>query len=143
MGVKTKTQLLAERQVLRQLITAVVAASSDKDLQPQGMDYAVGICRHFALLFAAGASAPMPSVSGGADASCTARMSSLKELDPYLFLDALVEARVNHTGRSDYVVEPLGLLMSFICIHGYFFVAWWLRSPLVQQLDFLLVRSFL
>lgn len=36
MGVKTKTQLLAERSVLRQLITSVVAASADKDLREQG-----------------------------------------------------------------------------------------------------------
>ncbi len=91
MGVKTKTQLLAERQVLRQLITSVIAASSDKDLQPQGTKYMLGVCRHFALLFAAGASAPLSSVAAGAEASRTGKMSSLKELDPYLFLDALVE----------------------------------------------------
>ena len=36
MGVKTKTQLLAERTVLRQLITSVIAASADKDLNPKG-----------------------------------------------------------------------------------------------------------
>ena len=36
MGVKTKTQLLAERAVLRQLITSVIAASADKDLNPKG-----------------------------------------------------------------------------------------------------------
>ncbi|BDA47386.1 probable transcription-associated protein 1 [Coccomyxa sp. Obi] len=91
MGVKTKTQLLAERQVLRQLITSVIAASSDKDLQPQGTEYTLGVCRHFALLFAAGASAPLPSVAAGGEASRTGKVSSLKELDPYLFLDALVE----------------------------------------------------
>ncbi|EIE23491.1 hypothetical protein COCSUDRAFT_65942 [Coccomyxa subellipsoidea C-169] len=91
MGVKTKTQLLAERQVLRQLITSVIAASADKDLQPQGADYTLGVCRHFALLFAAGASAPLPSVPAGTETSRTARMSSLKELDPHIFLDALVE----------------------------------------------------
>ena len=88
---KTKTQLLAERQVLRQLITSVIAASADKDLQPQGADYTLGVCRHFALLFAAGASAPLPAVASGAETSRTARMSSLKELDPHIFLDALVE----------------------------------------------------
>ena len=37
MGVKTKTQLLAERAVLRQLITSVIAASADKDLNPKGV----------------------------------------------------------------------------------------------------------
>jgi transformation/transcription domain-associated protein len=92
MGVKTKTQLLAERQVLRQLITTVIAASGDKDLQPDAADFRSGVCRHFALLFAAGASTPPPTVPTAADgASRTPRASSLKELDPHLFLDALVE----------------------------------------------------
>jgi len=40
MGVKTKTQLLAERAVLRQLITSVIAASADKDLNPKGVPLA-------------------------------------------------------------------------------------------------------
>ena len=39
MGVKTKTQLLAERTVLRQLITSVIAASADKDLNPKGAGF--------------------------------------------------------------------------------------------------------
>lgn len=33
---KTKTQLLAERAVLRSLITAAIAASADNDLSQQG-----------------------------------------------------------------------------------------------------------
>ena len=72
--------------------------------------FSLGVCRHFALLFAAGADAPPPAVAGGnaagAGASAgnatgaaaaaggdAARMSSLKELDPHLFLDALIDVR--------------------------------------------------
>ena len=57
-----------------------------------GKDFATGVCRHFALLFATGACAPPPSsaqVNGPAERK--ARVSGLKELDQHLFLDALVD----------------------------------------------------
>lgn len=106
---KTKTQLLAERQVLRQLITTIVAASGDKDLQPEATDYRNGVCRHFALLFAAGASTPPNSMAARADgAQRSSRTSSLKELDPHLFLDALVEVILPWAIHDVFVLQGQG-----------------------------------
>ena len=118
-GVKTKTQLLAERHVLKQLLSTAVGAAADTDLAADATPFAHGICRHFAMLFAAGCSAPkstswqQPSASpspeaaagpptGGSGASGNAEGGSggrgrvpkgqgLKELDARLFFDALVE----------------------------------------------------
>lgn len=57
-GVKTKTQLLAERQVLKQLLSTAVGAAADTDLAADATPFAHGVCRHFAMLFAAGCSSP-------------------------------------------------------------------------------------
>ena len=51
----------------------------------------MGVCRHFALLFATGACAPPPSSAQVDGPERKARVSSLKELDQHLFLDALVD----------------------------------------------------
>ena len=61
-GVKTKTQLLAERHVLKQLLSTAVGAAADTDLAADATPFAHGVCRHFAMLFAAGGSEP--SMSG-------------------------------------------------------------------------------
>ena len=58
-GVKTKTQLLAERHVLKQLLSTAVGAAADTDLAVDATPFAHGVCRHFAMLFAAGCSTPM------------------------------------------------------------------------------------
>lgn len=55
---KTKTQLLAERNVLKQLLSTAVGAAADQDLAEDAVPFAKGVCRHFAMLFAAGCSAP-------------------------------------------------------------------------------------
>lgn len=55
-GVKTKTQLLAERHVLKQLLSTAVGAAADADLAADATPFAHGVCRHFAMLFAAGCS---------------------------------------------------------------------------------------
>ncbi len=57
-GVKTKTQLLAERHVLKQLLSTAVGAAADTDLAADATPFAHGVCRHFAMLFAAGCSSP-------------------------------------------------------------------------------------
>lgn len=57
-GVKTKTQLLAERQVLKQLLSTAVGAAADTELAADATPFAHGVCRHFAMLFAAGCSSP-------------------------------------------------------------------------------------
>lgn len=77
-GVKTKTQLLAERNVLKQLLSTAVGAAADEDLAESATEFATGVCRHFAMLFAAGCSAPkipawhLPTGQGGAVGSSPA-----------------------------------------------------------------------
>ena len=114
-GVKTKTQLLAERHVLKQLLSTAIGAAADKDLAADATPFAHGVCRHFAMLFAAGCSTPKsadwqqptgslspegdpdgppsaPSTGGSADArGKLPKGQGLKELDAHLFFDALVE----------------------------------------------------
>lgn len=106
-SVKTRTQLLAERSVLRALLAAAVAGGGDRALRPAAAGYASGICRHFALLFAAGASSPLtaPLLKGQAlglaspkSPDSRPRTASLQELDPHIFLDALVDVRAMLSG---------------------------------------------
>lgn len=100
-GVKTRTQLLAERNVLRTLLATVIAGAGNPALRPSAPEFSSGICRHFALLFAAGASSPktgaalrgQPQVTAppGSPAGARPRSAGLQELDPHIFLDALVD----------------------------------------------------
>ncbi len=57
-GVKTKTQLNSERNVLRQLLASILGASASEDLKEAAQPFARHVSRHFAMLVAAGASAP-------------------------------------------------------------------------------------
>ena len=126
---KTKTQLLAERTVFKQLLMAVIAAGAEPDLSDPDDDFVPNICRHFAMLFTVeppnppggrGAPrevpAPPPGKRGGAKqeglgpaAASIMASANLKELDPVLFLDALVavladenreQAKVNQRPKS-------------------------------------------
>ena len=87
--------------MLRTLLAAVLAAPADPDLNPQAISFADGVSRHAALLiaartFASGHEAPLGGlaphgargVSGGIAA---VQLPGLKELDPYIFLDALID----------------------------------------------------
>ncbi|KAK3127876.1 hypothetical protein QOZ80_7AG0579590 [Eleusine coracana subsp. coracana] len=103
LGVKTKTQLLAEKSVFKTLLVAIISANSDTSLHDEKDDYVVDICRHFAMLFhidspssnqsgfmqPIGTSLPS-SISMGSRARSNTS-SNLRELDPLIFLDALVE----------------------------------------------------
>ncbi|CAH9116378.1 unnamed protein product [Cuscuta epithymum] len=104
LGVKTKTQLLAEKSVFKILLTTIIAASADPDLYDPKDEYVVGVCRHFAILFHIESFAAYGSVSAAplsmsvlsSTPSTIAKFryglsSNLKELDPLIFLDALLE----------------------------------------------------
>ncbi|VFQ99863.1 unnamed protein product [Cuscuta campestris] len=108
LGVKTKTQLLAEKSVFKTLLTTIIAASAESDLHDPKDEYVVCVCRHFAVLFhvenvAAHSSVPAAQISMSMlsnTSSITAKprfgsSSNLKELDPLIFLDALVEVLAN------------------------------------------------
>lgn len=102
LGVKTKTQLLAEKSVFKNLLMTIMAASAEPDLQDPKDEFIVNLCRHFALIFFIdSASSPLPTTSHGGplhsssvNISVRSRAcpsSNLKELDPLVFLDALVD----------------------------------------------------
>lgn len=109
LGVKTKTQLLAERTVFKQLLMAVIAASAEPELSDPDDEFVANLCRHFAMLFTVeppsppggrGAPREMPPAAPpkrgakqeglGPAAQSIMASANLKELDPVLFLDALV-----------------------------------------------------
>ncbi|GAU32910.1 hypothetical protein TSUD_152710 [Trifolium subterraneum] len=51
LGVKTKTQLMAEKSVLKILLMTVIVANGEPDLTDPTDDFVVNICRHFAMIF--------------------------------------------------------------------------------------------
>lgn len=99
---KTKTQLLAEKSVFKTLLVAIIAANADTSLHDEKDDYVVDICRHFAMLFHVDSpsssqsgfmhpiGSSLPSIIMGSRSRCNTS-SNLRELDPLIFLDALVE----------------------------------------------------
>lgn len=105
LGVKTKTQLVAEKSVFKILLTTVIAASAEPDLLDPKDDFVINICRHFAMIFHVDYSSGNSSVAAGpfvgsmltsstsnvSGKSRSSAGSNLKELDPLIFLDALVD----------------------------------------------------
>lgn len=100
LGVKTKTQLMAEKSVFKILLMTVIAAGAEPELTDPKDEFVVNICHHFAMIFhmeyvstnstnsAAGLVGPSNVASSRSKSSGT---SNLKELDPLIFLDALVD----------------------------------------------------
>ncbi|XP_010548285.1 PREDICTED: transformation/transcription domain-associated protein-like isoform X2 [Tarenaya hassleriana] len=98
LGVKTKTQLMAERSIFKTLLITVIAASSDPDLSDSNDDFVVNICRHFAIILHVDYTSNTTSIGplGGSVISASSRSksnrtSNLKQLDSLIFLDALVD----------------------------------------------------
>ncbi|CAN8229179.1 unnamed protein product [Cochlearia groenlandica] len=100
LGAKTKTQLLAEKSIFKTLLIAIIAASSDPDLNEPDDDFVVNICRHFAIILHGDYASSYASTStgplGGSVIPASSRpkhnsFSNLKLLDPLIFLDALVD----------------------------------------------------
>ncbi|KZV22547.1 transformation/transcription domain-associated protein-like [Dorcoceras hygrometricum] len=102
LGVKTKTQLMAEKSVFKILLTTLIATSAEPELHEPKDEYIGHICRHFAIIFHVESSASQSMISStslsGPLLSTSSSWSSkyrhttsLKELDPTIFLDALVE----------------------------------------------------
>jgi transformation/transcription domain-associated protein len=104
LGVKTKTQLLAEKSVFKILLMTIIAADAEPDLHDPKDDFVSNVCRHFAMIFHIDSSSSNASIAtaalGGSVLSSNVSVSSrsktgtylnLKELDPLIFLDALVD----------------------------------------------------
>lgn len=82
-------------QTVRQLLVAVLAAVADEDMRAEAEPFARGLARHCAMLVVVGVAAvpggaPPPASSQNASAA-HAHALSLKELDPRLFVDAIIE----------------------------------------------------
>ena len=100
LGVKTKTQFIAEKSIFKMLLITIISASSDPDLRDADDDFVVNICRHFAIILHGDCTSSYASTStgrpGGSVISASSRAknnwsSNLKQLDPLIFLDALVD----------------------------------------------------
>lgn len=104
LGVKTKTQLLAEKSVFKILLMTIIAADAEPDVNDPKDDFVFNVCRHFAMIFHIDNSSENASVVtsavGGSVLSSNVNFNSrskngtclnLKELDPLIFLDALVD----------------------------------------------------
>ncbi|CAN7108366.1 unnamed protein product [Brassica rapa subsp. narinosa] len=100
LGVKTKTQFIAEKSIFKMLLVTIISASSDPDLRDADDDFVVNICRHFAIILHGDCTSSYASTStgrpGGSVISASSRLknngsSNLKQLDPLIFLDALVD----------------------------------------------------
>ncbi|EPS71616.1 hypothetical protein M569_03143, partial [Genlisea aurea] len=102
LGVKTKTQLMAEKSVFKTLLVTIIAASAEPELHDPKDEFVSHICRHFAIIFHAEGPSALSSIPGPSVTAPMAQMNfhssfksrqnaSLKELDPLIFLDALVE----------------------------------------------------
>lgn len=93
---------MAEKSVFKILLMTIIAASVEPDLQEPKDEFVNHICRHFAIIFhvevpVSQSSVPSTSIGGPMVSSSSSVSSksrnnaSLKELDPSIFLDALVE----------------------------------------------------
>lgn len=122
LGVKTKTQLMAEKSVFKILLMTIIAAGAENDLHDPKDDFIASICRHFAIIFYIDQSSshtPAVNVMSGASVLSTSTnvivrskssSSNLKELDPLIFLDALVDVLVDENRhRSKAAVNALNV----------------------------------
>lgn len=95
---------MAEKSVFKILLMTIIAASAEPDLLDPKDDFVVNVCRHFAMIFhidsSSGSSSAATTALGGPSVSSNIGSSSrpknsnssdLKELDPLIFLDALVD----------------------------------------------------
>ncbi|GJY95029.1 DNA polymerase alpha catalytic subunit [Tanacetum coccineum] len=105
LGVKTKTQLMAEKSVFKILLMTIIAASTEPDSIDPKDDYVTNVFRHVAIIFHlenSSTNTPIlaiflggPLLSSNTSNTFKSRngsSSNLKELDPLIFLDALVSS---------------------------------------------------
>jgi transformation/transcription domain-associated protein len=89
LGVKTKTQLMAEKSVFKILLMTIIAADAEPDLRDSKDEYVTNVCRHFAVIFHVENSSNSNASTSSKPRTNTC--SNLKELDPLIFLDAVVD----------------------------------------------------
>ena len=91
LGNKTKSQLIAEQNIFKQLIITVIAAECDPSLKETDATFMESVCEHMALLFVTKVSQPaQESQQMDHDALERPRVTNFKVLEASLFLDALM-----------------------------------------------------
>jgi len=91
LGNKTKSQLIAEQNILKRLIITVIAAECDPSLKETDKTFMESVCEHMALLFVTKASQPAQEAEQmDHDALERPRATNFKVLEASLFLDALM-----------------------------------------------------
>ena len=94
LGNKTKSQLVAEQNVFKQLVITVIAAECDPTLKETDETFMDSVCEHMAMLFVSNAVRPEQPVADRMDHDSIDRPRSmnLKILETTLFLDALMKS---------------------------------------------------
>jgi transformation/transcription domain-associated protein len=87
---------MAEKSVFKTLLAAAIAAPADPMLLDPSDEFTSDVCRHFAMLFHSNSSSTPSSSIIGPQVVPHSRhrgrtVTNLKELDPTIFLDAIVE----------------------------------------------------
>lgn len=91
---------MAEKSILKILLMTIIAASAEPDLHDPTDEYIVDVCHHFAIIFHIeygstknlNSTDPLGSpVLSSSTKSRNSISSNLKELDPIIFLDAIVD----------------------------------------------------
>ncbi len=105
-------------QALTLLLTSTMAAAGDTQLNPAADDFAQGVTRHMAMLFACGVTKPITIPTPGVYAGNKTAM--LRELNATLFLPALLQvASDDDTHKADKGRELLALfLRTLLAVHG-------------------------
>jgi len=113
-GNKTKSQLMAEQGVFKQLVVTVIAAECDPLLKETDEHFLDNICEHIAMLFVRNSTKPEPSPSSPTDYDYIERprLSNLKVLDATLFLDALMTSF--EYGKQAHITATLSTIQKFI-----------------------------
>ena len=95
---------MAEKSLFKILLTTIIATSAEPDLLDPKDDFVVNVCRHFAMFFHVDSSSSTtyavttklggPILASNIDTTTRTKnnnSSNLEELDPLVFLDALVD----------------------------------------------------
>ena len=114
LGNKTKSQLMAEQGIFKQLVVTVIGAECDPLLKETDERFVDNICEHMAMLFVSNALKPESSPPSPVDEDSIERprLSNLKVLNATLFLDALMTSF--EAGKQMHMKATLKTIQTFI-----------------------------
>jgi len=114
LGNKTKSQLMAEQGIFKQLVVTVIGAECDPLLKETDERFVDNICEHMAMLFVSNALKPesSPPSPMNEDSIERPRLTNLKVLNATLFLDALMISF--EAGKQMHIKATLKTIQTFI-----------------------------